>query len=65
MSIFLYLLLSIVLEIFFGFIGVVVFHSVFAVYIGIIGGALVGCAISYFVSRNTLNNKLIESTNVN
>ena len=56
---------SIVLEIFFGFIGVVVFHSVFAVYIGIIGGALVGCAISYFVSRNTLNNKLIESTNVN
>ncbi|WP_461462176.1 MATE family efflux transporter [Methanobrevibacter sp.] len=56
---------SVILEILFGFIGVLIFENVFMIYLGIITGGLLGCLISLYMSRKVINTKIKEVANVN
>ena len=56
---------AVILEILFGFIGVLIFEDVFMIYLGIIFGGLLGCLISLYMSRKVINNKIKEVANVN
>lgn len=49
---------SVVLEILFGFIGVLVFHDVVMVYVFIILGGLLGCLFSLYKTQRILNLKM-------
>ena len=49
---------SVVFEILLGFIAVFMFHNVFAVYIGIIVGGLLGCLLSLYKSQRILNQEI-------
>lgn len=56
---------SVILEILFGFIGVLIFENVFMIYLGIITGGLLGCLISLYMSRKVINTKIKEVATVN
>lgn len=49
---------SVVFEILLGFIAVFMFHNVFAVYIGIIVGGLLGCLLSLYKSQRIINQEI-------